>query len=200
MALGVRNIEYAQADILELGALARRFDVIEAVGVLHHMTDPWNAWRVLLGLLRPGGCMRIGLYSAAARRDVERTTAFIAERGYGRSADEISRCRQELMDFADGTAQKNVTASPDFFSTSECRDYLFHVQQQTTTIPRIAAFLEESALEFLGFELDARVLRQYAARFPQDRAKTNLECWHTYESENPDVFAGMYVFMVQKRG
>ena len=36
----LRNIEYAQADILKLGALGSRFDQIEAVGVLHHLENP----------------------------------------------------------------------------------------------------------------------------------------------------------------
>jgi 2-polyprenyl-3-methyl-5-hydroxy-6-metoxy-1,4-benzoquinol methylase len=199
IALDLRNIDYAHADILELGSLSRMFDVIDSIGVLHHVADPWNAWRVLLKSLRPGGCMRIGLYSALARRHVEPTMKFIATRGYGRTADDIRRCRQELMDFADGTPQKNVTTCADFFSTSECRDYIFHVQQQSTTIPKIKAFLDENALEFLGFELDARVLRKYAVRFPHDRARTDLDSWHVYETENPDVFAGMYVFWMQKR-
>ena len=33
-------IEFAQADILNIGSLDRRFDLINASGVLHHMGDP----------------------------------------------------------------------------------------------------------------------------------------------------------------
>src|SRR6202166_1245020 len=68
--LGLRNIEYAQADILELGTIDRTFDRIESVGVLHHLAEPAAGWRVLVSLLRPGGRMRIGLYSNLARRVV----------------------------------------------------------------------------------------------------------------------------------
>ena len=143
--------------------------------------------------------MRIGLYSASARRDVTATMAFIAERGYGRSADDIRRCRQEIMDFPDDTPQKRVTIPSDFFSTSDCRDLLFHVQQQGLTIPAIKEFLHANGLEFLGFELDARLLRTYSLRFPQDPARTNLDLWDVFESENPDIFADMYVFVVQKQ-
>ena len=38
--LGFSNIEYAQADITELGGLGRQFDLIECSGVLHHLGDP----------------------------------------------------------------------------------------------------------------------------------------------------------------
>jgi tetratricopeptide (TPR) repeat protein len=68
--LGVGGITYAQADILKLGSLGRDFDVIQASGVLHHLADPLEGWRVLLSLLRPGGLMYLGLYSERARQDV----------------------------------------------------------------------------------------------------------------------------------
>jgi len=196
---GLRNIDYMQADILRLGTIGRTFDVIDSTGVLHHLADPWTGWRVLVSLLKPGGCMRIGLYSASGRRDVTATMTFIAERGYGRSADDIRRCRQEIADFPDDTPQQRVTTSGDFFSTSDCRDLLFHVQQHGTTIPATKEFLHANGLAFLGFELDARVLRTYALRFPEDPARTNLDLWDVFESENPYIFADMYVFVVQKQ-
>src|SRR5262249_5182171 len=56
--LALDNIEYAQADILQLGSLGRRFDVIEASGVLHHLADPFAGWSILLGLLKEDGVMR----------------------------------------------------------------------------------------------------------------------------------------------
>ncbi|MGZ3236450.1 MAG: tetratricopeptide repeat protein, partial [Burkholderiaceae bacterium] len=58
---GINNIEFRQADILELGSLDRQFDVIVSSGVLHHMRDPLAGWRNLVGLLRPNGYMNIGL-------------------------------------------------------------------------------------------------------------------------------------------
>ena len=44
--LGVQNIEYIQADILALETLKERFDLIESIGVLHHMEDPIMGWHV----------------------------------------------------------------------------------------------------------------------------------------------------------
>ena len=44
--LGITNIEYLQADILDLDLLNKDFDVIESVGVLHHMADPVAGWKV----------------------------------------------------------------------------------------------------------------------------------------------------------
>ena len=200
LALGLRNIEYAQADILQLGSIGRTFDVIEAGGVLHHLADPWTGWRVLLALLRPSGCMRIGLYSALARRAVVAARRFIAERGYGPTASDIRKCRQELMNLDDGAPLKILADSSDFFNVSGCRDLMFHVQEHQVTLPAIKSFLIENDLQFLGFvEMDARTIQDYGCRFPTDKAMIDLDLWHLFETENPHTFAGMYMFVVQRR-
>jgi len=80
--LRVKNIEYGQADILKLGKLEQRFDVIEAAGSLQCLKDPAAGWRVLLSLLRPGGVMFLGLYSKVARADINAARDYIAQRGH----------------------------------------------------------------------------------------------------------------------
>ncbi|WP_180490095.1 class I SAM-dependent methyltransferase, partial [Escherichia fergusonii] len=67
--LGLANLRYAQADILALGN-EKTFDVVDSSGVLHHLKNPLAGWRRLAGLVRPGGLMHIGLYSATARADI----------------------------------------------------------------------------------------------------------------------------------
>jgi tetratricopeptide (TPR) repeat protein/SAM-dependent methyltransferase len=196
--LGLSSIDYAQADILRLGQLGRTFDLIEASGVLHHLRDPVAGWRALLSLLRPGGVMRVGLYSELARAPIVAARRHIAEQGYGQSAEDIRRCRQELMDAADGTPLRRTTGWRDFYSTSQCRDLLFHVQEHRFTLPEIAKVVAESGVTFLGFELDAWVLRRYRTRFPDDKTMTDFACWHAFEQENPHTFVGMYQFWLQK--
>lgn len=190
------RIAYAQADILELGRLDRRFDIVVAGGVLHHMADLFAGWRVLLTLLRPGGVMNVGLYSEAARRDVVAARAFIAERGYAATPADIRRCRQDLL----ATPLKTLARTADFFTVSECRDLLFHVQETRVTIPQIKDFLAEQGLAFLGFEFDAATQQRLRAQFSQAGWSTSdLDRWHALETAQPDLFIGMYQFWVQKR-
>lgn len=198
-ALGVTNVEHAQADVLQLGTLGRTFDMIQAGGVLHHLGDPWAGWQVLLSLLRPNGVMYVALYSEFGRRDVVAARAFIAEHGYGSTPDDIRGCRQALMAHADGTPLKNVALFNDFFTTSECRDLLFHVQEHRMTIPGIKRFLAANRLTFLGFELGSRPRQQYAARFSDDPAMIDLDHWHAFEQDNPYTFASMYRFWIQRQ-
>src|SRR5581483_1123724 len=190
-----QRIEYAQADILKLGALERRFDVIYASGVLHHMADPFAAWRILLGLLKPGGVMNVGLYSEIARRDVVAARAFLAERGYEATPADIRRCRQDILSLPFG----GIARHNDYFSLSECRDLLFHVQESRVSIPQIASFLAQENLRFIGFEFPAPVQRQLRAMFAQHGwSLTDLARWHALETDEPGLFTGMYQFWVQK--
>ena len=196
--LGIERVVYAQADILKLGSLDQSFEMIVASRVLHHLADPLVGWRVLLGLLRPLGVMRIGLYSELARAHVKAARAFVAERGYRPTTDDIRHCRQDLLSAPDGSLRKKVTRAEDFFTTSECRDLLFHVQEHCHTLSEIGAFLADHDLNFLGFDLRAATRKQYRARFPADEGMIDLSLWDTFERENPDTFIGMYQFWVQK--
>jgi ubiquinone/menaquinone biosynthesis C-methylase UbiE len=195
-AEGLQDIEYAQADILKLGTIGRSFDRIEAVGVLHHLAEPEAGWRVLLSLLRPGGEMRVGLYSETARRAVVEARAFIAQRGYRPTLEDIRTCRQEML--RDENRWKRLTVSADFYSASGCRDLLFNVMEHRFTIPRIATFLAEQELSFLGFEPEPGTMEAFQKRFPGDAARTNLDDWHAFETDNPQTFRYMYVFTVRK--
>ena len=91
-----------------------------------------------------------------------------------------------------------VVQIPDFFSTSMCRDLLFHVQEHRFTIPDIKNLMTGFTAQFLGFELHPHILQGYAAEFPADKYLTDLDCWHSFETKHPDTFVSMYNFWIQK--
>ncbi len=194
---GLANVEFGQADIMRLGSIARAFDVIDASGVLHHLEDPWEGWRVLLSLLRAGGAMQVGLYSELARRNIVAARTLIAARGYRPTPEDIRRCREDIA-AAEDPLLKSVIKWEDFFATNECRDLLFHVQEHRITLREIKSFLAANGVEFAGFILDAPALQRFASRFPERAALTDLDRWHEFEAEAPGTFAAMYQFWVRK--
>ena len=195
---GLPNIEYAQADILRLKTIGRTFDRIEAVGVLHHLSDPWAGWRVLLSLLAPQGVMRIGLYSQAARRSIVEARALITERGNQATVEGIRAFRQALIRDRDEARWETILTTVDFYSMSGCRDMLFNVVEHRFTIQEIVAFLDEQRLSFLGFELDPKSVEQFQQQFPDAGALLDLEYWDSFEAANPLTFRNMYQFSVCK--
>jgi len=195
--LAIGTIDYAQADILRIGSIGRQFDVVDSTGVLHHLGD-WEAgWRALLAVLRPGGVMRLGLYNERGSASVVAARAFIAARGYGSTPQEIRRCRGDLLAAGDPLLA-HVANYPDFFSTSECRDLLFHVQEHRLVLPQIKTFLDAHGLRFLGFVTDGAIVAAYRQRYPEDPTATDLDRWDAFEAEHPAMFGRMYQFWVQK--
>ena len=193
----LENLEFAQADIMSLGVVNRTFDLIESVGVLHHMADPLSGWKVLLTLLRPGGVMCLGLYSERGRGEVVAARNFIASKGYVPSAENIRRCRQELVSGENIAQFRTLSLSPDFYGMSACRDLIFHFQEHRYTPAQLKACLAELELDFLGFTLNPAIAKLYEEHFPGDAARTNLDNWDRFEAATP--FTGMYEFWVQKR-
>tara|TARA_B100001059_G_C17695331_1_gene507165 strand:+ start:46 stop:843 length:798 start_codon:yes stop_codon:yes gene_type:complete len=194
--LAVGNIEYMQADILNIGQLNKQFDIIESVGVLHHMDNPMAGWKVLADCLKPGGLMKIGLYSELARKHIVKIREEIGQTGIGSSNAEIRSFRDILIK-SEESHNKEVLGTPDFYSMSELRDLVFHVQEHRFTTSQIKSYLDELGLKFCGFEA-----KQIVSHFKQTNKNKDdpyaLDKWQAYEEANPRAFAGMYQFWCQK--
>ena len=191
----VPNIEFAQADIMNLGSIGRRFDKIEVIGVLHHLLDPLAGWRILLSLLHPGGVMNVGLYSVSARKGINAARTIVSERGYPPTPEGIRTCRQELI--RDDWLRKELGSIHDFFTMSDCRDMLFHVMEHQFTIAQLKAFIKEQGLSFLGFDIDQENIVKFQQQFPDPSALVDLDCWERFEAANPRAFIQTYLFYVQ---
>ena len=199
-ALGLSNIEFYQADILNLDQLDQTFDVIECSGVLHHMDDSVKGWRCLLEKLVPSGRMHIGLYSEIARKDVVAARAYIAEKGFEPTHGGIRAARQAIIDLPDGHDARGVLSRRDFYSISGCRDLIFHVQEHRFTIQKLHEALDSLGLDFQGFDLESAETRTaYKKAFPEDPKMLNLDNWAGFEEQNPDTFRGMYQFWCQPK-
>ena len=194
--LGFANIKYMQADILDLSQLNTRFDIIESVGVLHHMDNPIAGWKVLTDCLRPGGLMRIGLYSEIARHHIVEMRQEISNTGTRPSNVEMRSFRDMIMK-SEKDHHKLIIYSPDFYSLSTLRDLLFHIQEHRFTISLLQEHLDKLGLMFCGFEAP-----EIVSNFKQtNKAKDDLydfDKWQAYEEANPNAFAGMYQFWCQK--
>jgi 2-polyprenyl-3-methyl-5-hydroxy-6-metoxy-1,4-benzoquinol methylase len=196
--LGVDNIEYRQADILSLGALRERFDLIECSGVLHHLEDPFKGWRVLASLLKPGGFMRLGLYSESGRKAVVRARELIAAEGFKPDPEGIRACRAAIRARQGDELLAKIARNEDFYSMSGCRDLLFHAHEHRFSLPQIESMIARLGMTFLGFELpdSGATLERYRARFPADPYLLDLGNWNRLEQEFPYTFARMYQFWV----
>lgn len=196
--LSVDNVEFYQGDILGLSALGRQFPVIESSGVLHHMRNPDAGLASLTGLLRPGGMLKLGLYSELARQGVVAARARIAELGLAPSEDSIRAFRRAVLSGQE-LPGSNIARFGDFYDLDSCRDLVFHVQEHRFTIPQLRAFLDRQSLRFIGFFFsEGDHVTRFREMFSDPAAAYDLDCWQQFEEANPATFAGMYQFWCQK--
>ena len=161
--------------------------------MLHHLADPMRGWSRLVRLAQAGRLMRLGFYSELGRADVAAGAGVCRGAAATKRPRTTSAAAGRIFLKAASRACTRSPLSPDFYSTSACRDLLFHVQEHRLTLPQIGAFLTEHRLTFLGFELpttDACAIPR--ASFPDDAAMTDLAHWHRSRADNPDTFGGMY--------
>lgn len=196
---GIGNIDFRQADILKLDASQGPFDYVSSSGVLHHMEKPIDGWRVLTGLLKQDGLMRIALYSKTARRHLKTAQDAVKKSGFASDAAGMRQFRRATPQLLDRQVAQDIGNRPDSYHLSMYRDLLFHVQEHCFDIPGIKAALDTLGLEFVKFGVPDGLMALYARKFPNDREGRNLDNWHRFEQENPDAFTHMYHFWCRKK-
>ena len=194
--LNISNIEYINADILDLGKYEEKFDIIESSGVLHHMEDPYSGWEILTNCLKKGGLMAIGLYSELARKHIVEARKEIKNLKLSSDLKGIKSIRKIIKN-SENLYHKKIKSMQDFYSTSELRDLVFHVQEHRFSIPKISDHLDKLGLTFCGFE-SVKINKLFKEKYPDDEKLYDLNYWNEFEMQYPDTFLGMYQFWCQK--
>jgi SAM-dependent methyltransferase len=185
----VPNLKFLHGDILSLD-MGGKFDAIEAVGVLHHMDDPAAGLRALVRALKPGGFMKLGLYSRRARANLEAAKELIQGRKIGGFAGELRAVREEIIQ--DATGQMNgPLGADDFYYMSGFRDLLCHTHEVAFTPAELKQLLKDTGTTLLGYRGIHREARaEYLKRFPADPFMRDLDLVDAYESEHPEMLHG----------
>jgi 2-polyprenyl-3-methyl-5-hydroxy-6-metoxy-1,4-benzoquinol methylase len=198
--LGITNVEFRQADILELAEWPEPFDIVYCVGVLMAMRDPQAGLRALVPLVRPGGLLKLGLYSKRARASVNVAREIIRQQQLPATASAIREFRQHVYGAERDSPLKSLLRWRDFYSMSDCRDFLFHVQEHQFDLPQISAMLRDHGLTVLGMskQLPRHAVAAYRRVFPHDEAMADLQKWDAVETRYPETFLGMYQIWCRK--
>jgi hypothetical protein len=123
----------------------------------------------------------------------------IQEKGYPSTLEGIRQFRSDVMSKHASLDIGNLMLTPDFYTTSACRDLVFHVEEHLFSPLEIQACLKQLGLQFLGFEFaNPQAHRLYQSRHPENLAADILENWEQLEMERPEIFAGMYQFWVRR--
>ena len=108
-----------------------------------------------------------------------------------------------MIEFRDTIIAANVednqslTLKMDFYSTSEFRDLLFHVQEHRFSLSEIKPLLNDLELDFCGFE-GKFTRKHFLSECSNPNLVYDLDEWNKFELKNPNSFRNMYEFWCQK--
>ena len=191
----IQNIQLYHCDILDVNQLPiELFDIIESVGVLHHMGNPEIGLRKLCSKLKNNGFFKLGLYSEIARNNIN----FYRKKYSNKNLFK----KENLINFRDKIIEEgnklDLYEYSDFYSLSEFRDLICHVQEHQFNLDKIKKMLTENNLRFIGFEITNQIVLD---TFKNEFGLSNLydlNKWNEFEIRYPESFIGMYQFWCQK--
>jgi 2-polyprenyl-3-methyl-5-hydroxy-6-metoxy-1,4-benzoquinol methylase len=199
LSLGIENVEFMHADILDAEKLEQKFDMIICGGVLHHMKDPVAGWKKLLACLKDDGAMRIALYSEIARQYVVECKKWIEKKGFEATTEGIHAFRLSVMEGEAPDSLMKIAGMRDFYTMSQCRDMAFNVCEHRFTLLQIKEILNDLNLQMVALDIDnPEYVSQYRSLFPHDQEMRSLDNWHEIEKRNNDMFRSMYQFWCMK--
>jgi SAM-dependent methyltransferase len=196
---GVRNVEFAQADLLSFPETGLSFDTISCVGVLHHLGRPVEGLHALRRLMAHERGLKVAVYTESGRQGVVAAIRLREKFALPGTANGIRSLRQMIWKLAANDSAREIAMTADFYSLSGCRDLVFHVMEHRYTIPEFAALVESAGLRIETVLAPAAVLARFEARFPEAGSRTDVTRWDQFEIDNPGVFGSMYRFMLAKR-
>lgn len=196
----VTNIQFYQADLLNLDQLEDSFHIIECSGVLHHIKESELALKNLLSVLKPDGLIKIALYSERARTPVKNIRTLFKRDDASLNPNRIKMIRQAILSSTNMPGKEQLIQSDDFYSVSGTVDLLFHQYEKRYTPVSIKELLEKHELTFLGFSGLSHSVRQAFHQFiGKDADMLNLDQWDRFEESHPNTFSKMFQFYCQKK-
>ncbi|NJN72358.1 MAG: class I SAM-dependent methyltransferase [Limnothrix sp. RL_2_0] len=150
-------VSFQRLPIEQAGELEGEFDLINCVGVLHHMPDPIQGIQALAKKLAPGGLFHIFVYAELGRWEIQLMQEAIALLQGDKRGDFVDGVKVGRQIF--GSLPENsrlVKYDKERWSLENHRDASFadmyvHPQEVNYNVKTLFELIDASGLEFLGF-------------------------------------------------
>ncbi|MGQ4650426.1 methyltransferase [Lyngbya aestuarii] len=154
---GASGVDFHHLSVYDADQLDGEFDLINCVGVLHHLPDPIRGIKSLAAKLAPGGLMHIFVYAELGRWEIRLMQQAIAllQGDQGGDYQDGVKVGRQLFD----SLPKNnriVKREQERWSLENHRDANFadmyvHPQEIDYNVETLFKLIDASGLEFLGF-------------------------------------------------
>lgn len=152
---GANRVEFHHLSLYDVAQLPGEFDLINCVGVLHHLEDPIRGIQALAAKLAPGGVMHIFVYGELGRWEIQlmqKAIALLQQQGDYQDGVQIGR--KIFASLPDNN--RLVKREKERWSLENQRDANFadmyvHPQEIDYNVETLFELIDASGLEFLGF-------------------------------------------------
>lgn len=154
---GADRAVFQQLSIYDVDQLEDSFDLINCVGVLHHMPDPIRGIQALAQKLAPGGLLHVFVYAALGRWEISLMQQAIAmlqgdKRGDYRDGVQVGRQLFEALPDNNRIVKRDRERWALENHQDECfADMYVHPQEVDYTIDTLFELIDASGLDFVGF-------------------------------------------------
>ena len=154
---GTPTPEFRCLSLYDVGQLPGQFDLINCVGVLHHLPDPVRGLQTLALKLAPGGLMHIFVYAELGRWEIrlmQRAIALMQGKNRNNYQEGVKIGRQifEALPQDNRLVQYEAQRWALENQRDECfADMYVHPQEIDYNIETLFELIDASGLEFVGF-------------------------------------------------
>ena len=195
---GADRVEFHHLSIYDVDKIPGEFELINCVGVLHHLPDPIRGIEALAKKLAPGGLMHIFVYGELGRWEIQlmqKAIALLQGNKKGDYRDGVQVGRQIFASLPENN--RIVKREKERWAMENQRDECFadmyiHPQETDYNIDTLFALIEASGLDFIGFSNPSFwQLETLLEKAPEliERAKelSERELYRLIELLNPEV-------------
>ncbi|MBA4450026.1 class I SAM-dependent methyltransferase, partial [Cylindrospermopsis raciborskii CS-506_D] len=154
---GANRVEFHHLSISDVDQIPGKFDLINSVGVLHHLPDPITGIQSLAGKLAPGGIMHIFVYGELGRWEIQlmqKAIALLQGSKRGDYGDGVQVGRKVFATLPENNRIVNREKARWSWENQkdECfADMYVHPQEIDYNIDSLFQLIDASGLEFVGF-------------------------------------------------
>ncbi|PZO23063.1 MAG: SAM-dependent methyltransferase [Leptolyngbya foveolarum] len=154
---GANRVTFHNLSIYDVEQVPGEFDLINCVGVLHHMPDPIRGIQALAKKLKPGGILHIFVYAELGRFEIQLTQEAIAllqgnQRGDYKDGVQIGRTLFSTLPDQNRLRKREETRWSMENKRDECfADMYVHPQEIDYNVNTLFDLVEASGLDFVGF-------------------------------------------------
>ncbi|AFY89702.1 class I SAM-dependent methyltransferase [Chroococcidiopsis thermalis] len=154
---GANRVEFQHLSLYDAEQLPGEFDLINCVGVLHHLPDPIRGIQAISSKLAPGGIMHIFVYGELGRWEIKLMQQAIAllqndKQGDYRDGVQIGRKLFASLPENNRLVKREKSRWAMENQRDECfADMYVHPQEIDYNIDTLFDLIDASGLTFLGF-------------------------------------------------